>query len=186
MFIQTEQTPNPASLKFLPGEPVLEHGSADFRSVEACDESPMAKRLFGFEGVEGVYLGNDFITVTKSDDVEWDTLKPIILNAIMEHYSAGQPIVVEGADLSGAGEGGMEVSEEDSEIVEQIKELIETRVRPAVAMDGGDILFHGFREGVVYLQMKGACQGCGSRGSRNGCRCAGNRNAAGAAELENV
>ena len=156
MFIQTEQTPNPATLKFLPGEPVLEEGTADFPSVEAASRSPLAERLFSIEGVASVFLGNDFISVTKAEDREWQVLKPSILGAIMEHYATGQPTILADEGTTTEGEG------EDDDVVRQIKELIETRVRPAVAQDGGDIIFHGFEAGVVYLQMQGACSGCPS------------------------
>ena len=156
MFIQTEQTPNPASLKFLPGRDVLGSGTANFAdSSSAADRSPLAERLFSVDGVTGVFLGSDFITVSKSDDKEWYLLKPPILGAIMEHFVSGKPILAEQAD-------GVAGSEDDDEIVTQIKELLETRVRPAVAQDGGDIVFQGFEDGVVYLHMQGACAGCPS------------------------
>jgi Fe-S cluster biogenesis protein NfuA len=156
MFIQTEPTPNPATLKFLPGRDVMGQGTADFASAEAAKRSPLAERVFGIDGVTGVFLGNDFITVTKESDKEWHLLKPAILGAIMEHFTAGRPVILEAAAGSQASD------EEDSEIVAQIKELIETRVRPAVAQDGGDIVFESFEDGVVTLQMHGSCQGCPS------------------------
>ncbi|NVO21796.1 NifU family protein [Donghicola sp. C2-DW-16] len=159
MFIQTESTPNPATLKFLPGQAVLEVGTADFPSVEAAAKSPLAKRLFAVSGVSGVFLGNDFVTVTKSDSVEWDHIKPNLLGAIMEHFQSGAPVIDEGET---AASGHADHSGEDAEIVTQIKELLDTRVRPAVAQDGGDITFHGFDRGVVYLHMQGACAGCPS------------------------
>lgn len=158
MFIQTESTPNPATLKFLPGQNVLEVGTADFPSLEAAGTSPLAKRIFAAGGVAGVFFGIDFVTVTKTDDVEWDHIKPAILGAIMEHYQSGAP-VIEGEQ---AASGHAEHTGEDGEIVNQIKELLDTRVRPAVAQDGGDITFHGFDRGVVYLHMQGACAGCPS------------------------
>jgi Fe-S cluster biogenesis protein NfuA len=158
MFIQTETTPNPATLKFLPGQAVLEGGTADFATPEAAVRSPMAQRLFGVEGVTGVFLGHDFVTVTKSADVEWQHIKPAVLGAILEHYQSGAPMI-EGAQDQG---GHAEVDGPDSEIVRQIKVLLDTRVRPAVAQDGGDIVFHGFDRGVVYLHMQGACAGCPS------------------------
>ena len=158
MFIQTESTPNPATLKFMPGQTVLEMGTADFPSAEAAAASPLARRIFAAGGVTGVFFGTDFVTVTKGDEVRWDHVKPAILGAIMEHYQSGEP-VVQGA--SGAG-GHAEHSGEDGDIVRQIKELLDTRVRPAVAQDGGDITFHGFDRGVVYLHMQGACAGCPS------------------------
>lgn len=158
MFIQTESTPNPATLKFLPGQAVLEAGTADFPNQEAAEKSPLAARVFGVEGVTGVFLGNDFVTVTKAEDVDWDHVKPAILGAIMEHFQSGQPVIIGEAAASGhADHDG-----EDAEIVGQIKELLDTRVRPAVAQDGGDITFHGFERGVVYLHMQGACAGCPS------------------------
>ncbi len=160
MFIQTESTPNPATLKFLPGLTVLDMGTADFPSAEAAAKSPLARRIFAAGGVNGVFLGNDFVTVTKAEDVEWAHIKPQILGAIMEHFQSGQP-VIEG---EGAATGGHTNHDhgEDAGIVEQIKELLDTRVRPAVAQDGGDITFHGFDRGVVYLHMQGACAGCPS------------------------
>lgn len=158
MFIQTESTPNPATLKFLPGQNVLEVGTADFPSVEAAGKSPLANRIFAVDGVSGVFFGIDFVTVTKTDAVEWDHIKPAILGAIMEHYQSGAP-VIEGEQ---AASGHAEHTGEDGEIVNQIKELLDTRVRPAVAQDGGDITFHGFDRGVVYLHMQGACAGCPS------------------------
>ena len=158
MFIQTESTPNPATLKFLPGQTVLEMGTADFPSAEAASASPLAQRIFATAYVTGVFLGNDFITVTKAEEIEWDHIKPSILGAIMEHYQSGQPVMEGGrGDAGHADHNG-----EDSEIVNQIKELLDTRVRPAVAQDGGDITFHGFDRGIVYLHMQGACAGCPS------------------------
>ena len=159
MFIQTESTPNPATLKFLPGQTVLEMGTADFPSADTAGKSPLASRVFAVDGVTGVFLGNDFVTVTKSDASEWDHIKPAILGAVMEHFQSGQP-AIEG-DSAGSG-GHAEHTGEDGAIVEQIKELLDTRVRPAVAQDGGDITFHGFERGVVYLHMQGACAGCPS------------------------
>ncbi len=156
MFIQTESTPNPATLKFLPGQTVLETGTADFPSAESAAKSPLASRIFAVKGVKAVFLGNDFVTVTKDDAVEWDHLKPAILGAVMEHFQSGAPA------MEGDGGGHAEFSGDDSEIVNQIKELLDTRVRPAVAQDGGDITFHGFERGVVYLHMQGACAGCPS------------------------
>lgn len=158
MFIQTESTPNPATLKFLPGQTVLEMGTADFPSTEAAGNSPLAKRIFAVGDVAGVFFGNDFVTVTKTDGAEWDHIKPAILGAIMEHYQSGAA-VIEGEQ---AASGHAEHSGEDSDIVAQIKELLDTRVRPAVAQDGGDITFHGFDRGIVYLHMQGACAGCPS------------------------
>jgi len=158
MFIQTETTPNPASLKFLPGRIVLGDGTAEFRNADEAARSPLAERLFGVDGVGGVFLGSDFITVTKTDG-EWQHLKPAVLGAIMEHFLSGMP-AVRGADQDGPGDEFF--AEEDAETVATIKELIETRVRPAVAQDGGDITFQGFRDGVVFLNMRGSCAGCPS------------------------
>ncbi|QBX99611.1 NifU family protein [Rhodophyticola sp. CCM32] len=159
MFIQTESTPNPATLKFLPGLTVLEMGTADFPNADTAEKSPLASRIFAVEGVSGVFFGTDFVTVTKAEAIDWDHAKPAILGAIMEHFQSGAP-VMEG---EGGGTGGhAEHDGEDAEIVGQIKELLDTRVRPAVAQDGGDITFHGFDRGVVYLHMQGACAGCPS------------------------
>ncbi|MEL7012668.1 MAG: NifU family protein [Pseudomonadota bacterium] len=158
MFIQTESTPNPATLKFLPGLTVLDAGTADFPTADAAEKSPLAERIFKIDGVTGVFFGMDFITVTKSDATEWDHIKPPILGAIMEHFQSGQPVLLE-EDTSG---GHAEHHGEDAVVVGQIKELLDTRVRPAVAQDGGDITFHGFDRGVVYLHMQGACAGCPS------------------------
>jgi len=159
MFIQTEATPNPSTLKFIPGKPVVAGDPRDFRSVEDAGISPLASRLFAIDGVEGVFLGADFVTVTK-DDAEWQHLKPAILGAIMEHFMSGDPVLRE--ETNAAEQAAGDYAEADEQIVSTIKELLDTRVRPAVAQDGGDITFHGFREGVVYLQMKGACAGCPS------------------------
>lgn len=159
MFIQTESTPNPATLKFLPGQTVLDLGTADFPSVEAAAKSPLAKRIFAAGGVTGVFFGTDFVTVTKADGIDWAHIKPQILGAIMEHFQSGQPVIDGGAATAG---GHAEHTGEDGDIVRQIKELLDTRVRPAVAQDGGDITFHGFDRGVVYLHMQGACAGCPS------------------------
>jgi Fe-S cluster biogenesis protein NfuA len=155
LFIQTEQTPNPSTLKFLPGRVVMEKGTMDFASADTAQPSPLAKRLFAIEGVERVFFGSDFVTVTKATSQDWQILKPSILGGIMEHYTSGDPVVAESADAGAAGP-------EDDEIVAQIKELLDTRVRPAVAQDGGDIVFQDFKDGVVYLHMQGACSGCPS------------------------
>lgn len=161
MFIQTEQTPNPATLKFIPGREVLPEGTADFPAAEeAVGQSPLAERLFEVEGVAGVFFGYDFVTVTKTDEKEWYVLKPSVLGVIMEHFTAGHPVMAAGAEAGNDAAG--EDSGDDDEVVSQIKELLETRVRPAVAQDGGDIVFHGFDKGVVYLTMRGACAGCPS------------------------
>jgi Fe-S cluster biogenesis protein NfuA len=155
MFIQTEPTPNPATLKFLPGKSVMPSGTADFASPGAAERSPLARRLFAIDGVARVFLGSDFVSVTKTGEHEWHVLKPPILGALMEHFTSGAPIVE--ADAAAAAP-----SAADDEIVTQIKELLDTRVRPAVAQDGGDIVYRGFERGVVYLHMQGACAGCPS------------------------
>lgn len=160
MFIETEATPNPATLKFIPGRDVTgSRGTADFTAAEdAAGRSPLAARIFAVGDVARVFLGQDFVTVTKSDDTEWQMLRPRVLGAVMEHYLAGLP-VMEGEDAAAEDE---DFDAEHGEIVAQIKELLDTRVRPAVAGDGGDIVFRGFREGVVLLHMQGACAGCPS------------------------
>lgn len=159
MFIQTEETPNPATLKFIPGRTVLAQDTRDFRSPEEAEVSPLASRIFAVEGVTGVFLGQDFVTVTKSD-VDWPHIRPAVLGAIMEHYLSGAPVLSQPDEA----EVGQEefYDEADAPMVATIKELIETRVRPAVANDGGDITFQGYRDGIVYLQMRGACSGCPS------------------------
>jgi Fe-S cluster biogenesis protein NfuA len=157
MFIETEATPNPATLKFLPGREVMGVGTADFASPDAAGRSPLARVLFAVPGVTRVFLGGDFITITKEPDATWQSLKPQLLGAIMEHFVAGRPVVEQDAD-----DIDEDVAPEDEEIVAQIKELIDTRVRPAVAGDGGDIVFRGYRDGVVRLHMQGACSGCPS------------------------
>ncbi len=161
MFIQTEDTPNPATIKFRPGIQVLPMGTADYPSREAASNSPLAQRLFDVEGVKAVFLGYDFISVTKVDEEEWFTLKPAVLGAIMEHFTAGQPVIRDPQELTEEPEDDRDWGE-DQEIVDTIKELLDARVRPAVAQDGGDIVFHGFDKGVVYLHMRGACAGCPS------------------------
>jgi len=159
MFIQTEATPNPATWKFLPGRAVLDAGTLDLRGKDDAAQSPLAERLFDIAGVSGVFFGSDFIAVTKEAG-EWQQLKPMILGAIMEHFMSGAPLLAAGnAEQSDADEF---FDAADAETVATIKELIETRVRPAVANDGGDITFRGFKDGVVYLNMKGACSGCPS------------------------
>lgn len=157
MFIQTEPTPNPATLKFLPGRTVMAEGVAELTDpAEAARLSPLARRLFEVEGVTGVYLGHDFISVTKAEPADWQIIKPALLGAIMEHFLSGEPAVAPEAVLRTTS-----AADEDA-TVRQIKELIETRVRPAVARDGGDIVFHGFERGIVYLHLRGACSGCPS------------------------
>ncbi len=157
MFIETEDTPNPATLKFLPGRTVMAAGTADFTSIETAGRSPLAAALFAQDGVSRVFLGGDFIAVTKSDDVSWSALKPLVLSVVVDQFVSGCP-VIEGE----AHEADEDVLPEDQEIVDQIKELLDTRVRPAVAGDGGDIVFRGYRDGVVRLHMQGACSGCPS------------------------
>lgn len=162
MFIQTESTPNPTTLKFLPGREVLRDGTADFRDAdEAAQVSPLAGRLFSIPGVTGVFFGYDFITVTK-DGAEWQHLKPAVLGVIMEHFMSGEPVMLHQDGAARHEEGEEFFDSADAGIVETIKELLETRVRPAVAQDGGDITFRGFENGTVFLDMKGACAGCPS------------------------
>ena len=157
MFIQTEDTPNPETLKFIPGSIILKTGTADFSSKEHTSSSPLASRLFDIDGVSRVFLATDFISVTKDPQLDWNNLKPLILTGIMEHYSSGLPAI------NGTEDKQLDTNnDEDSETIKQIKDLLETRVRPAVAMDGGDITFCSFESGVVTLQMKGACAGCPS------------------------
>ncbi|MDX6749252.1 NifU family protein [Geminicoccaceae bacterium 1502E] len=159
MFIQTEQTPNPATLKFLPGREVMAEGVAEFRDAEEAGQaSPLAERIFAVDGVAGVYLGADFISVTKAEGLDWYVMKPAVLGAVMEHFMSGDPVLHPTATIEQHGAA----SDDDDPAVRQIKELIETRVRPAVARDGGDIVFQGYERGVVYLHMRGACAGCPS------------------------
>ncbi|MBL6078041.1 NifU family protein [Belnapia sp. T18] len=158
MFIETEGTPNPATLKFLPGREVMgSAGTADFATAEAAARSPLASRIFALGGVARVFLGGDFVTVTQTDDADWALLRPQVLGAIMDHFMGGLPVL----DSDGDAEAE-EYDEADAEIVDQIKELLDTRVRPAVAGDGGDIVFRGYRDGVVRLHLQGACSGCPS------------------------
>lgn len=162
MFIQTEATPNPATLKFLPGETVVSNGPFEFTSAQDAEgKSPLAERLFSIENVSGVFFGYDFVTITKTEATEWQHIKPAILGVIMEHYMSGAPVMTNdgGPDIP---EGEEFIEEGTEEIVATIKELLETRVRPAVAQDGGDITFHGFKQGRVFLRMRGACAGCPS------------------------
>lgn len=156
MFIQTEETPNPATLKFLPGRVLMSEGTADFKSQEEASKSPLALKLFENEGIKGVFFGSDFITISKDDTQDWAILKPLILGAIMDHFITHQPLFYEKkVPISSK-------HEEDDPLVVQIQELLDTRIRPAVAMDGGDIVFDHFEEGVLYVRMQGACSGCPS------------------------
>ncbi len=157
MFIQTERTPNPATLKFLPGCSVMESGTANFPDSAEAQRSPLALGLFAIEGTTGIFLGSDFITVTKSDDKDWEIMKPQILGAIMEHFQSGKAVIADQAEEAAPAD-----AEAGDEISQKIKELIDTRVRPAVAQDGGDIIYKGFEDGIVYLHMQGACAGCPS------------------------
>jgi len=155
MFIQTEITPNPTTLKFLPGCEVMASGTANFTGPDAAARSPIATRLFKIDGVAGVFLGSDFITVTKSGAQDWEVMKPMVLSAIMDHFTSGDAVIDADADAT-------DTDGADDDVSAQIKELIDTRVRPAVAQDGGDILFRGFENGVVFLHMQGSCSGCPS------------------------
>ena len=158
MFIQTQDTPNPATIKFLPGLTVLENGAVEFSSADVCGNSPLAERLFAVEGVTNVFLGQDFVSISKADDTDWNVLKSMVMAVLMDHFSTGQPVVLDMEAVSSADAAG----EDDDEITAQIRELIETRVRPSVMMDGGDIVFSRFEDGVVFLEMRGACSGCPS------------------------
>lgn len=166
MFIQTETTPNPNVIKFLPGQAVSPQKNYDFKTPEDAQISPLATNIYTLEGIVGVFLGNDFISVSKDPSVEWLSVKPQVLSAIMDHYTNGAPIINEGADTSEAGNAEQQdeapLSEEDALIVKTIKELLDLRIRPAVAQDGGDIIFHRYEDGIVYLEMHGACSGCPS------------------------
>ncbi|WP_421854904.1 NifU family protein [Oricola sp.] len=163
MFIQTETTPNPATLKFLPGRVVLDQGTADFRDADtAGEQSPLAGRLFALDGVTGVFFGYDFVTITKDDAADWQHMKPAILAGIMEHFMSDAPVMANAGGEVELSDGEEFYASEDESIVATIKELLDTRVRPAVAQDGGDITFRGYKEGTVFLHMKGACAGCPS------------------------
>ena len=159
MFIQTEQTPNPQTLKFLPGKVVMDEGTAFYQNIEESTHSPFAKRLFKVEGVSGVFFGSDFVTITKDQSTDWQVMKPLILSVIMDHYNSGDQTVLKTTKKD---KPSFQSTESESEIVKQIKELLDTRVRPAVAMDGGDIIYDSFKDGIVYLHMQGACSGCPS------------------------
>jgi Fe-S cluster biogenesis protein NfuA len=163
MFIQTERTPNPATLKFLPGMPVMAAGSCNFTDAVSATASPLAASLFALEDVSGVFFGSDFITVTRSEGSgDWDELKVPVLAAIMQHFTSGAPLLTDAVTAQENSLIGVGDDPADADIIVQIKELIETKVRPAVARDGGDIVYHGFQKGVVYLQMQGSCSGCPS------------------------
>lgn len=156
MFIQTEETPNPSTMKFLPSREVMGEGTLDITSAEKAAQSPLAEALFAIEGVKGVFLGRDFITVTKGSAKDWPVMKPAILTSIMEHFTNNRPVVTGVAEISASTETA------DTDIEKQIRELIDAKVRPAVAQDGGDIVFESFEDGIVYLTMKGSCSGCPS------------------------
>tara|TARA_Y100000992_G_scaffold299199_1_gene265617 strand:- start:300 stop:857 length:558 start_codon:yes stop_codon:yes gene_type:complete len=157
MFVQTEPTPNPATLKFLPGQKVMKEGTIFFQNEESAGNSPLAQNLFRINGVESVFFGSDFITITKAESNEWALMKPAILGCIIEHFTMNKPIISKEANRT-----EHSIDENDSDVVKKIKELLDTKVRPAVAMDGGDIIFDKYSEGIVFLQMQGACQGCPS------------------------
>jgi Fe-S cluster biogenesis protein NfuA len=158
MFIETDVTPNPDTLKFLPGRTLLEEGTANFSDIDAADNSPLAQALFAIDGVNGVFIGYDFVSVTKATEMDWTSVKPMVLAGLMQFFSTGAPVIIGEANDNIA----VEENEEDADIIEQIKTLLDEKVRPAVAGDGGDIIYRGFKEGVVYLQMQGACAGCPS------------------------
>jgi Fe-S cluster biogenesis protein NfuA len=160
MFIQTQPTPNPSSLMFMPGQPVMESGVSEFKNAREAMDSPLAQRLFGIDGVASVFFGSDFVTVTKSEEYPWSVLKPDVFAGIMDHYTSGDPLFTDPSSRA----SDTAISEDDSEIVAMIKELLETRIRPAVQEDGGDIVYEGFEEetGRVLLKMRGACSGCPS------------------------
>ena len=160
MFIQTEPTPNPLTLKFLPGRVVMESGTAFYKDVSEASNSPLAKKIFIVDGVSGVFFGSDFITITKNDSFDWQVMKPAILGAIMDHFNSGKSTI--NNETNDDGKEPLLENSNDSDIVKQIKELLDTRVRPAVAMDGGDIIYDSYKDGIVYLQMQGACSGCPS------------------------
>ena len=159
MFIQTEDTPNPATQKFIPGRLVMETGTASFPTPDSAQQTPLARNLFAIKGVKGVFFGSDFISVTKSDDIEWFVIKPLILEGLTTYFMTNEKVKVE---LSEADCSSKSLSNDTDDISAEIRELIESRVRPAVAQDGGDIIFNRFENGVVYLTMQGACSGCPS------------------------
>ncbi len=164
MLIETERTPNPATRKFLPGQTVMDAGGRDFASPEAAEASPLASALFATGMVDGVYFGRDFISVSAAPTVEWEQLEPEVLGLLLDHFTLGAPLFMPGsaAGIEIADGPTFEDDPADADIIDQIKELIETRVRPAVAQDGGDIVYRGYKDGRLYLAMQGACQGCPS------------------------
>jgi Fe-S cluster biogenesis protein NfuA len=164
MLIQTETTPNPATLKFLPGQAVMASGTRDFATPEEAEASPLAEALFSLGDVVGVFFGSDFVAVTAAPTVEWSDLKPQVLAVLLDHFSSGAPLFKAGSAAAIAVDANQDFGDDpaDADVVTQIRELIETRVRPAVAQDGGDIVYRGFSKGIVYLAMHGACSGCPS------------------------
>lgn len=157
MFIQTELTPNPKTVKFIPGKEVSPQKNVSYKDIAEAENSPLAKRLFLIDGIDAIFFGSDFVSITKNDDMEWQVLKPLILSQIMQHYMSNEKVIDEVKEVAPT-----EVNDEDKDIAIQIEELLETRVRPSVAGHGGDIVFHGYSEGVVELEMRGACSGCPS------------------------
>ena len=157
MFIQTEETPNPATMKFLPGRDVMGQGTLEITSAEAAAQSPLTQALFAVDGVRGVFLGKDFITVTKDDSANWAVLKPPVLTAIMEHFTANKPMLAGSVNVS-----GVEAIDDNDPVIAKIRDLLDHKIRPAVAQDGGDITFQSFEDGIVYLNLKGSCAGCPS------------------------
>jgi Fe-S cluster biogenesis protein NfuA len=164
MLIRTEQTPNPSTRKFLPGQAVMDSGTRDFPDARGAEASPLAEALFETQMVEGVFYGRDFVSVTAAPGVSWTDLEPVVLETLLDHFVTGAPLFKAGtaAGIDVAADQAFEDNPDDSDIIEQIKELIETRVRPAVANDGGDIIYKGYRDGHLYLSMHGACSGCPS------------------------
>jgi Fe-S cluster biogenesis protein NfuA len=162
MLIRTEHTPNPSTRKFLPGQPVMEAGTRDFPDAESAEASPLADNLFSTGMIEGVFYGSDFVSVTAAPGVAWSDLEPIVVEALLDHFVTGAPLFKAGSAAGIQVDSDFEEDPGDAEIIDQIKELIETRVRPAVAQDGGDIIYKGYRDGHLYLSMHGACQGCPS------------------------
>jgi Fe-S cluster biogenesis protein NfuA len=162
MLIRNEHTPNPSTRKFLPGQPVMDSGTRDFPDAESAEASPLAQALFDTQMVEGVFFGSDFVSVTAAPGVSWTDLEPIVAETLLDHFLTGAPLFKAGSAAAIQVDSDFEEDPEDSDIIDQIKELIETRVRPAVAQDGGDIIYKGYRDGHLYLSMHGACSGCPS------------------------